>query len=197
MSLNTTTTSSAIAVSDVYITLTSTTGVQVPALPVGPTTYIIVEAELMEVTSFSGTSGDPVGVSRGQMGTKAVAHNTGAPAFIFLSTDNYQNIAGNLAVTNPINPYVGAPLTGATITPTATGNGSLTHFTGTTALVTINVPTGTLCTEITLVFDGSGSGLTWTAAGNISVAGTATTAKSSVTFRYDVSTSKWIPSRLA
>jgi hypothetical protein len=156
--------------------------------------YIVVEQELMIVTAISGTT---ISVSRGQVGTKAVAHATSSPVASFLSTDNYTGVYGVTPYTNPINPVIGSPLTGTPITPTVYGNGAMIHFTGTTALVNITLPTGVLATEVTLIFDGSGSGLTWTAAGNISVAGTATTAKSSVTFRYDVSTAKWIPSRLA
>lgn len=89
-----------------------------------------------------------------------------------------------------------ADVTGATITPT----GPYAQFTGTTALVTITAPT-TMDTNkaitVTLVFTGSGNGLTWTNGGNIGVAGTSTTAGSSVTFTWNSATSKWVPSRLA
>lgn len=96
---------------------------------------------------------------------------------------------------NPVS--ASASVTGATITP----SGPLSQFTGTTALVTINVPVGCggngSCT-VTLDFTGSGSGLTWTAAGNISVAGTLAAAGSVVTFTYvpSLSTPKWVPSRV-
>ena len=84
--------------------------------------------------------------------------------------------------------------TGATITP----SGPYFQFSGTTALVTINVPVGASDgDQITIEFTGSSTGLTWTAAGNISVLGTATSALSSVTFTYNSATSKWIPSRVA
>lgn len=88
----------------------------------------------------------------------------------------------------------GATLTGATIVPTNKAH----FFNGSTALVTITPPTGiTSNSEVKLVFSGTSAGLTWTAAGNISVAGTSTTALSSVTFTWDVTSAKWIPSRLA
>ncbi len=89
-----------------------------------------------------------------------------------------------------------ASVTGGTITP----SGPLAQFTGTTELETINVPTGCggngSC-SVTLIFSGSSSGLTWGTSGNIAAAGTATTTKSSVTFVWDATLSKWIPSRLA
>lgn len=197
MALNTTTLSTAMTVSDTVVNLTATTGVNVPNYPVGPFTYIIVEQELMIVTQFSGTSGDPVQVSRGQNGTKCVAHAISAPAFIFLSTDNYTGVYGALQFSNPIQEVVGSPVTGATITPTVWGPGTLMHYTGTTNLATINLPAGVLATRVTLVFDGSAGGLTWVATGNISIGGTLAAAKSAVTFVYDVSTTKWIPSRVA
>lgn len=84
--------------------------------------------------------------------------------------------------------------TGATITPT----GPYFQQSGTTALVTINLPAmAQNGTQITIEFTGSASGLTWTAAGNISAAGTATTTLSNVVFTYNAATSKWIPSRLS
>lgn len=103
---------------------------------------------------------------------------------------NYAVIAGGQGFVNGL----GASLTGATIAPTF----KLAHFTGTTALVTITAPTGiTSGASFTLIFDGSASGLTWTAAGNIAVGGTSTTALSTVTFIYDAVTAKFYPSRLA
>lgn len=82
--------------------------------------------------------------------------------------------------------------TGATIAPLT----PFLTFTGTTALVTITAPVGLpVGSVITIQFTGSGAGLTWTAAGNISVAGTSTTTLSGVTFTW--TGSKWVPNRLA
>lgn len=80
----------------------------------------------------------------------------------------------------------------ATIAPT----GFITHITGTVSIVTMTAPAGFAQTNgggcLNLVFDGIAP---WTAGGNIFVAGTPTTAGTSVTFCYDNATTKWYPSR--
>src|SRR5262249_32247788 len=111
------------------------------------------------------------------------------------------------SVTNTWVPGFGNPgVSGVQVQPTAasaissnaiTPSGPLIHVTGTTVLKTITLPATFQNGSVTLIFDGSGSGLTWDATGNINVAGTSTTAGSAVTFTYDRSISKWIPSRLA
>lgn len=88
-----------------------------------------------------------------------------------------------------------AVATATTILP----SGPLFHVTGTTPIVTITTPTGCNATvrgscQLTIIADGIA---TWTAAGNISVAGTVTTAASAVTFIWDATNSKWVPSRLS
>ena len=100
----------------------------------------------------------------------------------------YFGTAGNSAT--PVQ--TGANATGTTITP----EGPLITFNGTTALATITPPTGFNGGTVTIVFTGSAAGLTWTAAGNIAVAGTSSTAQSSVIFTWDQAASKWRPSRL-
>ena len=71
----------------------------------------------------------------------------------------------------------------------------LVLVTGTTAIVNITVPPVTgFSTVLYLVAIGI---FTWTAAGNIAVAGTSTTAGSVITFVYSKSTGKWYPSRVA
>lgn len=85
-------------------------------------------------------------------------------------------------------------LTGATVLPLA----KAAFFNGTVALVTITPWVGISDgSTVKLIFTGSGSGLTWTAAGNIAVLGTATTAGSTVEFTWSVANSKFYPSRLA
>ena len=79
-------------------------------------------------------------------------------------------------------------------------SGPLFQTTGTVIMKTITVPTSVdqkKAFSITIIFTGSVAGLTWDATGNIAVAGTATTAGSSVTFTWNPATSKWSPSRLA
>jgi hypothetical protein len=73
-------------------------------------------------------------------------------------------------------------------------SGPLFSVTGTTAVVTITPPAGIQNGQtITILFTGID---TWTAAGNIAVAGTNTTAGTYVTFTWNSSTSKWSPSRV-
>lgn len=94
-----------------------------------------------------------------------------------------------------IGQKVGSSIASATtIAPTA----AITHITGTTTIQTITAPnqfaTSGQGGRLTLIFDGVSP---WNAAGNIAVAGTPTTAGTSVDFTYDNATSKWYPSRIA
>lgn len=69
------------------------------------------------------------------------------------------------------------------------------HFvSGTAAIVNITVPWDDFAGSVTFMPTGI---WTWTAAGNIGVAGTTTAATSPVTFTYFPSTGKWYASRLA
>lgn len=196
MSITATTLSGAVAVGDNFVGVASATGISAPTPQTGAnTTYLKVDDEMMYVVSVTGTQ---IGVLRGQLGTQVSAHESSAPVLSGAPSD-FPNFVPNVASFATKLPYnftpIGAPLTGATIAPLY---GFVHHFTGTTALVTITVPSGLVSGgKVTIVFDGSGSGLTWTAADNIAVAGTATTAASSVDFFYNPATAKWIPSRLA
>lgn len=73
-----------------------------------------------------------------------------------------------------------------TITPT----GEVFHVTGTTAIATINVPTGLITGSITIIPDGI---FTTTTAGNIALATTAVVGKALI-MTYDTTTNKWYPS---
>lgn len=85
-------------------------------------------------------------------------------------------------------------LTGATVLPLAKAS----FFNGTVALVTITPWVGiTDGAEVKMIFTGSASGLTWTAAGNIALGGTLAAAGSSVTFTWSVANSKFYASRVA
>ena len=196
MAITATTLSGAVAVSDAAISVASATGITAPTPQTGVgITYLKVDNEMMLALSVVGTL---VNVARGQLGTQQVAHVASTPV-LFGAPADFPNFVAVTPNVQPHLPYsyspVGAPLTGATIAPL---NGYIHHFTGSTALVTITVPSGLVSGgKITLVMDGTGSGLQWTAAGNIAVAGTAGTAASSVDFFYDPASAKWIPSRLA
>lgn len=90
-----------------------------------------------------------------------------------------------------LHNIVGADLaSAATITPTH----KIHRVTGTAAIVNITVPypgfAGTIILIPTAIW-------TWTAAGNISNAGTVTAATTPVQFTYNPVTAKWHPSRLA
>ena len=215
MALTATTLSAAITANQLVFGVASATGIIAPnftAVPAGTTVaniiYLLCEQELMQIQGINGTT---VTVQRGYNGTLAVQHGNAAPVITGYPSD----FIGFVPAQKSDVPYLpfgsvafSAPVTGATITP----QGPYSHFTGTTALVTINLPNylneattypgaypenPLAGIQISLVFDGSASGLTWTAGGNINVLGTSTTAGSMVTFTYDPSISKWIPSRLA
>ncbi len=201
MSLNATTLSGAITSTQNSFGVASATGITAPQNQTGTGfTYLLIENELMFVTGVTGTV---VTVLRGQGGTQAAAHAASCPVVAgnggSLTTPS--DFAGFLPAIGSFNVLPlqgfegwGAPLTGATIQPT----NAYHHFTGTTALVTITLPANFVeGGSVTLVFDGSAAGLTWTAAGNIGVAGTSTTAASAVTFVFDKGSGKWHPSRLA
>lgn len=204
MALNATTLSAAVAVTDTSVLLASLTGVTAPNYQIGdPTkgisggvTYLLVEQEIMKVTGLIGTVGATV--VRGELGSIVAAHGASAPVVAGLPAD----FAGWVpAVRTAVPQYpvqfqgFSAPVAGAA---TNVATGPYFHLTGTVAMVNLTAPAGYIeGGEITIVFDGSAAGLTWTAAGNISVAGTATTAGSAVTFIFDQGSAKWHPSRLA
>lgn len=198
MAITATTCSGAIAVGDQQFSVASATGISNPTNPTGSGfTYLKVDNEMMFVVDVTGTL---VTVLRGQQGTQQVAHVASTPVLIGSPSD-FANFVPVQNVSAPHLPYnfspIGPPLaiTSNTIAPT---NGYIHHVTGTTILKTITKPSGLVSGgKVTLVFDGSGSGLQWDSSDNIAVAGTATTAASYVDFFYDPASAKWIPSRLA
>lgn len=196
MAINVTTLSSAITAYQTQFAVGSTTNITAPVLTTGSGyTWLLVDAELMWVTAVpvSGT----VQVTRGMMGTQATAHvittnvTIGLPgdfpvfvpkiqAFRSLEPDRFQGVYGPVA-------------SAATIV----APGPIFHVTGTTAINIITPPANFVEGSITILFDGA---CTWTSSAvtnGIAASGTATTAKSAVTFTYDTSTSLWYPSRLA
>jgi len=197
MSLAKTTLSAACGVNDTSLTLASTTGVVAPNFPVGPVEYILVENELMVVSSFSGVSGSAVGVIRGQGGTKQLAHGSSAPVCVFLATDfgslfnlglMQQEFNANISL------VIGAPVaSAAALVPSVWGEGTAFHVTGTTQSSSITLPSGVLQTEITCIAD---STWTWTTGGNILAASTATQTGIATTFYYDAEAGYWVPSHL-
>jgi len=197
MAITATTLSAAVAVGDQVVNVASATGISAPVSTTGSGfTILKIDDEMFFVISVSGTV---VTVLRGQQGTQQVSHSTSTPVLIGSPSDfsNFVPVQAAFSVQTPYNfSAIGPPIVSATtIAPV---NGAIHHVTGTTALSVITVPSGAVSgSKITLIFDGSGSGLTWGSGGNIAVAGTATTAASSVDFIYDAPSAKWIPSRLA
>lgn len=203
MALNVTTFSAAVLLTDTVVNVASATGITAPNYQVGDPlqgissgiTFLLCEQEMMRVTKVSGTV---ISVVRGELGTQASAHGASAPVVAGLPTD-FPAFTPAQQTDVPAYPIKfqgwSAPVTGAN---TNVATGPYFHLTGTTIMKTLTAPTGVIeGGEITIVFDGSGAGLTWDATGNIAVAGTATTAASAVTFVFDQGSGKWHPSRLA
>ncbi len=88
-------------------------------------------------------------------------------------------------------PAVTAAVTSAA--PATLPSGPLFHVTGTAAIVTWTLPVGFTHGSFTVIPDGV---FTWTAAGNIALAGTAVVNKA-LTFTWDGTNSKFIPSYIA
>lgn len=196
MAITATTISSAIGATDLSLTVASATGITAGNFTTGSgITYLFCEQEAMLVTAVNGTV---IGVQRGILGTAASAHGASAPIISGLPSD-FTNFIPSIKAAQDYVPanFIGwsAPVTMAN---TITATGAYFHTTGTTILKTLTAPANVVeGGEITIVFDGSGAGLTWDATGNIAVAGTATTAASAVTFVFDQGSGKWHPSRLA
>ena len=197
MAITATTLSGAVTQSDVVVYVASATGITAPVSTTGVgVTLLKIDNEIMAVTAVNSLA---VSVQRGQWGTVAYTHKTSAPVLAGGPSD-FPNFRPATYVTTPKLPDdfspIGEPLTGATIAPTG---GYIHHYTGTTQLASITPPAGLVAGgAITLIFDGSGSGLTWSASGSangISVAGTVT-ASQAVTFFYDPTTTFWYPSTI-
>lgn len=91
--------------------------------------------------------------------------------------------------TAPLECSVAVASAAGAITP----SGPLFHVTGTAAVTGFNVPVGGFMSSFSIIPDGA---FTWTTAGNIALAGTAVVNKL-LTFVWDVTNSKWIPSYIA
>ena len=211
MALNVTTLSAAIGASDTTLLLASVTGITGPNFQTGfdplkgtgtGPVYLFIEQEWVLVLNTPASSSAPVSVKRAQLGSCSAAHGASAVVLSGQATDFPGPIPISIKSQQDFYPNLvgfSAPVASAT---TITASGFFFHVTGTTSIATINPPTlgpsanaGPLDgSQITIVFDGVAA---WTAAGNIAVAGTPTTAGSSVTFTFDQGSGKWHPSRLA
>lgn len=195
MSITATTLSGAATASDVQIGVAAATGITAPVTTTGSGfTYLKVDDEMMFVTGLNGTL---ISVLRGQLGTQSVAHAVSTPVLIGGPAD-FPNFVPVQGVESPKLPYnfspIGPPLAIDASNAVAPTNGYIHHVTGTAIIKTITVPAGLVSGgKVTLIFDGSGAGLTWDATDNIALAGSVLVLQA-VTFFYDPTTSKWYPS---
>lgn len=95
------------------------------------------------------------------------------------------------AAVNPNVPRIGPAIaSAATVAPT----NPVHHITGAAAIVTITPPATDFQGEVIFISDGI---FTWTAAGNIAIAGTSTAVGKQFKFLYDPATLKWYPDKIA
>ena len=210
--LGSTTLSAAIAANQQTFSVASATNISV-----SPATAIYVDQELMYVLSVSGTR---ITVARGQNGTAAVAHPSGAyvlsgrPDMFVTVAPKGACTTASTYVTPVVNVITGYQYLCSTVTLTwvpgfnnpepaeatatvasaagaITPSGPLFTVSGTAAVTGFTFPVG---------FTGKGSftviptgAFTWTTAGNIAVAGTAVVNRA-LTFTWNAATSKWQPS---
>lgn len=211
MSLNVTTLSAAIGSTDSTLTLASVTGITGPNFQTGfdpvkgsgaGPVYLYIEQEWILVLNTPASATVPVQVKRAQLGSCASAHGSAAVVLSGQATDFPGPIPISIKASQDYYPNMvgfSAPVASAT---TIVASGYLFHVTGTTATATITAPVAGVSggslpldgSSITIVADAV---WTWTNAGNIAVAGTVTTAGSSVTFTFDQGSGKFHPSRLA
>lgn len=204
--------------------LTSVTGVTGLGLNNLVTTYLYIDRELMAVQSVSGLVAT---VLRAQAGTGARPHVSGAAVLLgptqhfspFISPPIYNSAVtpANVAYSPVIDIETGMQWIPSTVTnswvpgwnnpmapqPTVTvasaaglitPSGPLFTVSGVLAITGFNTPVGfTNAGSFTII---PSAIFTWTAASNISVAGTAVVGKA-LTFTYNVSTNKYVPSYIA
>jgi hypothetical protein len=195
MAINVTTLSAAITSSQTTFGVASSTNITAPVLTTGSGfTWLLVDAELMWVTAVpvAGT----IQVTRGMLGTVATSHVITTNVTIGLPADfpNFQPKIGSFGLLQDRFQGVYGPVASSA---TIVAPGPIFHVTGTTAINIITPPANFVEGSVTILFDGI---CTWTSSAvtnGIAASGTATTAKSAVTFTYDTSTALWYPSRLA
>ena len=195
MAINATTLSGAINATQTSFGVASATGISNPYPPTGSGfTYLFVGNELMFVTNVNGTV---VSVLRGQGGTQSVAHSASEPVLAGLPGDfqGFQPIVTTFTTGYGYFAGFSAPVVGAAVIA-ATGR-RFHLITTTTQCTNMTPPAPFLEGTVSVIYDVV---QTWTTGGGVNgfaVAGTPTTAGSSVDFVYDDATALWYPSRLA
>jgi hypothetical protein len=207
--LTSTTLAAALSTSNATVlTITSATGITV-----SPATNLYIDKELMSVKSVSGTQ---IGVTRGMGGTTAMPHiNTavvlaGRPNWFSLIDPAGGCTNANVIATPLVNIKNGNQWLCSTVllkwvpgfgnydrqaevtTAVASANGVIVpsgpifHVTGANAITGFTVPVGYGGGDIVIIPDGT---FTWTAAGNIALAGTAVVSKA-IIFKFDTNAAK-------
>jgi hypothetical protein len=183
-----------------------------------------VDRELMTVLAVNGTE---ITVARGAAGTAAAGHRSGAMVLSGNPTWFFDHDPqGDCTLSPLVTPYVNvsnglqwlpssitqewvpgfqnlaeSPVVTAAVASAAgvvLPSGPLFHITGALAITGFTIPVGCDATAVggsqfSVIPDGT---FTWTAAGNIALAGTAVVNKL-LTFTWDATNSKWIPSYIA
>lgn len=223
--LTQTTLSSAVTAGQTSVVVASATNIAVTSGTTNGAVLYVVDAgeaagELMRVTSVSSTT---IGVQRGMGGTPATSHAATAMVLVgqpqwFKSKDSQGSCVTASTLARPaVNANNGlewlcstvtltwVPGWGNTTAPPAvttavasaagaiTPSGPLFHVTGTAAVTGFNIPVGFYSGCFAVIPDGV---FTWTTAGNIALAGTAVVNKQ-LTFCWDHTNSKWVPSYIA
>lgn len=212
MSVNVTTLSAAVLVTDTVVNVTSATGITAPNYQIGNpltgvssgVTYLFIDQELMKVTGVSGTV---ISVVRGELGSIATAHTINAVVMAGLPTD-FPSFNPALASAVPTYPIKYQGFSGVVASASAiTAPSAFFHVSGTTAITTMAPPAGyEQGGEVNIVFDGAGS---WATGGTQSGAtgapgtfyafnasSTATQTGTLASFILDINIPKWVPSRL-
>lgn len=207
------------------IRVASTTNITV-ANGGGTATYLMINNEFMWVTKQPVVGGLQVDVVRGMGGTRANQHANGSTVligrpnqFYFVDPSGAVTIANidvlpriNVPTSNqwlaPVDRWIpgngnpgnsGSPLPtqASAAVASAAGaivpSGPLFHVTGTAAVTGFTLPEGFNGGGFAIIPDGA---FTWTTAGNIAVAGTATVNRL-LFFTYDTTTGKFYPSYIA
>jgi hypothetical protein len=178
---------------------------------IGTVTYLLVEQEMMQIVSLSGTIAS---VKRGCLGTRAMAHATLTPFTFGLSSD-FQNFVPAVKEISPVLPEQSYTGTSAAVVAATSiiASGPLFHVTGATTITNMLPPSSASLgntgpnseencqngTRVTIIFDstpaittgGSGTGPAF--AGAVA----ALTGGTFVDFILDTSsgTQLWYPSR--
>lgn len=208
-----------------FVVVASATNIAVTGPTTNGAVLYIIDAgatvgELDFVTSVTGTT---IGVRRGMGGTKAVTHASGARVLVgqpgYFKTRDPQGscVTASTDVTPIINTNTGnqwlcstvtltwvpgwgnmsAPAAVTTLVASAAGvvlpSGPLFHINGTAAITGFTIPVGFFSGCFTVIPDAV---FTWTAAGNIALAGTAVVNKS-LSFCWDATNAKFVPSYIA